>query len=185
MEQSEFVSHCESLHQRHFAGEARMSPQWPFIRKNVRSYYGKAKKYGSGWQVKIAHKTLSLPDWVRDYIICHEIAHCIDDTRSYGTMHTSEYWALLRAAYPRTDEAERWLRRQDRRRPSTVLGPNAELKRKYPVGTYVNYADGRGGDHVGTITRHNAKTMTISNDEDGGWWRIPWSLVEMAIIDIL
>ena len=67
-----------------------------------------------------------------------------------------------------------------------LIGPNRrELRCKYPVGTYVNYADGHGGDHVGTILRHSRKTMTIGIDGSNRYWRIPWAVVELAIIDIL
>lgn len=184
MQSAEFVAHCKSLNQKHFGGEAEMSPKGPFIRRNVRSYYGIAQKYADGWQIRIAWHTMDLPGWVRDYIICHELAHCVGDPKA---MHPPGFWTLLRAAYPRTDEAEAYLRRQTRPGPSDWKETPAhwDLKRKYPVGTYVNYADGHGGDHVGTILRHSRKTMTISNDEDGGWWRIPWTIVELAIIDIL
>ena len=195
MEYDGFVDHCETLHRKHFGGRAALVQKWPFIRKPVRSYYGRAKKYGDRWQVKIAHQTLSLPDWVRDYVICHELAHCIDNTRHFGAMHTPQYWALLRAAYPRTDDAERWLKSQGRTGRlvdvSSVAGfkpyndPVGLLKRKYPVGTCVNYADGRGGDHVGTVLRHSRKTMTISVDGATRGWRIPWSLVDDSIIDVL
>lgn len=184
MQQSEFADHCEALHRKHFAGRAQMNPTWPFIQKNVQSYYGKAVEYDSGWQVKIAWVTLSLPDWVRDYVICHELAHCVDDTRAYGAMHTSEFWALLRAAYPRTDEAERWLKRQDRRRPS-VDGPNGDMRRKYPVGVRVLYADSEGNEYTGHVKRHSRRTISLSIDGSGGWWRFGWGIIDKAIIEIL
>lgn len=45
-----------------------------------------------------------MPDWVRDYVIIHELMHLrrLD--------HSAAYWALVADAYPRYAEARHWLR---------------------------------------------------------------------------
>lgn len=105
-EKEVFQAHCHMLHKKHFNGDVKLG-KYPFVRRNAMSYWGQAQKYADGWQIQIAWHTLSLPDWLIDYIIIHELVHCVDKTRRYGVMHTPQFWALLKSIYPHTDEAER------------------------------------------------------------------------------
>lgn len=70
-----------------------------------------------------------------------------------------------------------------------------EIVQEYPIGTWVEY-QARGRQFVGEVKRHNAKTLSVTQEselvggfwEDTGtrkWWRIPWRLVEDAIIEIV
>jgi predicted metal-dependent hydrolase len=45
-----------------------------------------------------------MPDWVRDYVMIHELMHLrrLD--------HSRKYWRLVEAAFPRYREARQWLR---------------------------------------------------------------------------
>jgi predicted metal-dependent hydrolase len=45
-----------------------------------------------------------MPEWVRDYVMIHELMHLerLD--------HSAAYWALVAAAFPRYQQARRWLR---------------------------------------------------------------------------
>lgn len=45
-----------------------------------------------------------MPDWVRDYVLVHELMHlkCLD--------HSPRFWALVAAAYPTYLDARAWLR---------------------------------------------------------------------------
>ena len=104
-----FQAHCHTLHKKHFNGDAKLG-KYPFVRRNVISYWGQAQKYSDGWQVQIAWHTLNLPEWLIDYIIIHELVHTVDKTRRYGAMHTPQFWALLKEIYPLTNEAERALK---------------------------------------------------------------------------
>ena len=47
-----------------------------------------------------------MPDWVRDYVIIHELMHLkrLD--------HSPAFWSLVAAACPRYQEARAWLRAQ-------------------------------------------------------------------------
>ena len=49
-----------------------------------------------------------MPDWVRDYVIIHELMHLrrLD--------HSRTYWRLVAAACPAYQEARRWLRTNGR-----------------------------------------------------------------------
>jgi predicted metal-dependent hydrolase len=46
-----------------------------------------------------------MPDWVRDYVLIHELMHLKQMDHSPG------YWKLVADAYPRYVEAREWLRR--------------------------------------------------------------------------
>jgi predicted metal-dependent hydrolase len=49
-------------------------------------------------------RLVMMPDWVRDYVIIHELMHLkrLD--------HSSKFWKLVAAACPRYQEARAWLR---------------------------------------------------------------------------
>ena len=124
-----FQANCHTLHKKHFNGDAKLG-KYPFVRRNVISYWGQAQKYSDGWQVQIAWHTLNLPEWLTDYIIIHELVHTVDKTRRYGAMHTPTFWAMLKKIYPLTNEAERALKQLPyRKRGQCVELPQEWLKR--------------------------------------------------------
>jgi hypothetical protein len=49
-----------------------------------------------------------MPDWVRDYVIVHELMHLkrLD--------HSVKFWKLVAAACPQYQEARAWLRKYQR-----------------------------------------------------------------------
>jgi hypothetical protein len=53
-------------------------------------------------------RLVAMPDWVRDYVLIHEIMHLkrLD--------HSKAFWKLVAAACPRYREARGWLRANDR-----------------------------------------------------------------------
>ena len=56
-----------------------------------------------------------MPDWVRDYVMVHELMHL------KRMDHSPRFWAIVAKAYPRYQEARRWLRehaRGEARHPS-------------------------------------------------------------------
>lgn len=66
----------------------------------------------SRWGSCSARRVISLnwrlvqaPEFVRDYIIVHELMHLREMN------HSSRYWKLVEAAFPQMEEAERWLKR--------------------------------------------------------------------------
>lgn len=69
--------------------------------RNQRSRWGSCSARGV---VSLNWRLVQTPDFVRDYIIVHELMHL----RQMN--HSSRYWKLVYAAFPRTDEAEKWLK---------------------------------------------------------------------------
>ena len=53
-------------------------------------------------------RLVAMPDWVRDYVLIHELMHLkrLD--------HSRAFWRLVAAACPRHREARAWLRANDR-----------------------------------------------------------------------
>jgi hypothetical protein len=53
-------------------------------------------------------RLVTMPDWVRDYVLVHELMHLrrLD--------HSKKFWALVAAACPGYQDARRWLREHGR-----------------------------------------------------------------------
>lgn len=62
----------------------------------------------TGGAISLNWKLITVPDWVRDYIIIHELAHLAEFNHSRG------FWATVRKSFPRYREAERWLKKHER-----------------------------------------------------------------------
>ena len=69
--------------------------------RNQRSRWGSCSARGV---VSLNWRLVQTPDFVRDYIIVHELMHL----RQMN--HSSRYWKLVYEAFPRTDAAEKWLK---------------------------------------------------------------------------
>lgn len=69
--------------------------------RNQRSRWGSCGRNG---HIALNWRLIRMPDWVRDYVITHELMHLrrLD--------HSPAYWALVAAAYPDYAAARRWLR---------------------------------------------------------------------------
>ena len=59
---------------------------------------------GRNGRICLNWRLLLMPDWVRDYVLVHELMHLkrLD--------HSPRFWALVAAAYPGYQEARAWLR---------------------------------------------------------------------------
>ena len=82
--------------------------------------------------------------------------------------------------------------------PHPVKPTRGQLARRYPIGTFVMY-EAKGTQYVGHVKRHNNKTITVGvngvvtsdvgervewqEKNEGRYWRIPWGMVDDAIID--
>jgi predicted metal-dependent hydrolase len=69
--------------------------------RNQRSRWGSCGPDGHvclNWRLQL------MPDWVRDYVIVHELMHL------RRADHSSAYWALVAGAFPQYLEARQWLR---------------------------------------------------------------------------
>lgn len=73
---------------------------------------GQKTRWGScssNRSVSFNWRLVQLPPWVCDYIIFHELAH-LDHLN-----HTEAFWARLAGLFPRTEEAEKWLKAHEGR----------------------------------------------------------------------
>lgn len=52
--------------------------------------------------IRLSHRMRTMPCWVVDYVLLHELAHLVEAN------HSSRFWTLL-ADYPRTEEAKGFL----------------------------------------------------------------------------
>jgi predicted metal-dependent hydrolase len=53
-------------------------------------------------EIRLSHRLAELPDWVRDYVIVHELAHLLQAN------HGARFWHLVNR-YPRTERARGYL----------------------------------------------------------------------------
>jgi predicted metal-dependent hydrolase len=74
----------------------------PFSLRDQRSRWGSASRSG---RLSLSWRLVLAPPYVLDYVVTHELAHL----RVPG--HGRRFWALVRGADPRVDEARAWLRR--------------------------------------------------------------------------
>jgi predicted metal-dependent hydrolase len=69
--------------------------------RNQRTRWGSCGRDG---HICLNWRLVAMPDWVRDYVLIHELMHLrrLD--------HAPAYWRLVAAACPRFREARQWLR---------------------------------------------------------------------------
>jgi predicted metal-dependent hydrolase len=71
--------------------------------RDTKSRWGSCSASGC---LNFSWRLILAPPFVLDYLAAHEVAHLKEMN------HSPRYWATLRKLCPRTDEAERWLKRQ-------------------------------------------------------------------------
>lgn len=69
--------------------------------RNQRTRWGSCGRDG---HVCLNWRLIVMPDWVRDYVMIHELMHL------KRMDHSPAYWRLVAGAYPRYREARQWLR---------------------------------------------------------------------------
>jgi predicted metal-dependent hydrolase len=69
--------------------------------RNQRSRWGSCSRAGT---ISLNWRLIQTPDFVRDYICVHELMH----RREMN--HSARYWGQVAEAFPRWEEAERWLK---------------------------------------------------------------------------
>lgn len=69
--------------------------------RNQRARWGSCGREG---HITLNWRLVLMPDWVRDYVLVHELMHLRRQD------HSPDYWRLVAAAYPRYAEAREWLR---------------------------------------------------------------------------
>jgi predicted metal-dependent hydrolase len=70
--------------------------------RNQRSRWGSCGRDG---HICLNWRLVLMPEWVRDYVLVHELMHL------RRMDHSPKYWQLVAAAYPEYEAAREWLRR--------------------------------------------------------------------------
>ena len=89
---------ADRLNRRHFDGRLR----WTSIRyvSNQRSLFGSCTPQEG--TIRISDRVASLPAWVRDYVVMHELAHLVE------AGHSRRFWKLVER-YPTAERARGYL----------------------------------------------------------------------------
>lgn len=69
--------------------------------RNQRTRWGSC---GPDGRISLNWRLIAMPDWVRDYVLIHELMHL------RHLNHSPAYWARVAAACPDFEKARRWLR---------------------------------------------------------------------------
>lgn len=69
--------------------------------KYNRSNWGSCSSTGN---INLSTRLLVAPEWVRDYVIVHELAHMNEMN------HSKKYWRIVERVYPNYKKAEKWLK---------------------------------------------------------------------------
>lgn len=94
----ELAKRAAELNRTYFQGKLRWS--------EICYVTNQQKRYGSCTPatgvIRISHRVASMPAWVRDYVIVHELAHLKEAN------HGRRFWALVNR-YPKTERARGYL----------------------------------------------------------------------------
>ena len=94
----ELEKRAQELNKRYFNGRLR----W----QSIRYVTNQTKRYGSctpaNGTIRLSDRLATLPKWVRDYVIVHELAHLVEAN------HGKQFWKLVNR-YPLTERARGYL----------------------------------------------------------------------------
>lgn len=86
------------LNDEHFGGRLR----W----RSIRYVHNQRDRYGSctpeDGTIRISHRVAEYPEWVREYVVMHELAHLVQPT------HSPRFWRLM-DGYPLAERARGFL----------------------------------------------------------------------------
>jgi predicted metal-dependent hydrolase len=86
------------LNRQYFGGKLHL--------RDIRYVTNQNHRYGSctpaSATIRISHRVASMPNWVRDYVIVHELAHLVEAN------HSARFWKLVNR-YPRAERARGYL----------------------------------------------------------------------------
>lgn len=89
---------AEEMNEKYFRGQL----SW----ESIRYVTNQQKRYGSctpeQGTIRISHRVAALPDWVRRYVVMHELAHLREAN------HSDRFWKLVNR-YPLTERARGYL----------------------------------------------------------------------------
>ncbi|OGC03548.1 hypothetical protein A2276_01375 [candidate division WOR-1 bacterium RIFOXYA12_FULL_43_27] len=76
---------AQKLNQKYFGGELKIeSIEYSTNQNSVHGSCSYKKR-----TIRISHRLAGMPEWVRDYVIVHELAHIIEPN------HSSSFWQLV------------------------------------------------------------------------------------------
>ena len=87
-----------ALNTKYFSGKLR----WQEIRYVTNQQHRFGSCTPATGTIRISHRVAILPDWVRDYVIVHELAHLVEAN------HGRRFWQLVER-YPKTERARGYL----------------------------------------------------------------------------
>jgi predicted metal-dependent hydrolase len=97
-EKKELERRARELHERYFHGRPAL--------RSIRYVSNQRDRYGSctpvDGTIRLSHVLADFPDWVRDYVIVHELAHL------RAPDHSPYFWSLVRR-YPYAERARGYL----------------------------------------------------------------------------
>lgn len=70
--------------------------------RNQKTRWGSCSSKGT---LSFNYRLIAAPDFVRDYIVVHELAHLVHMN------HSRSFWALVESHYPQIEAAEKWLKK--------------------------------------------------------------------------
>lgn len=92
------AARAELLNKRYFDGKLRV--------RQVAYVTNQQRRFGSCSPseavIRISERVAAMPDWVRDYVLIHELAHLIEAS------HSPRFWALVNR-FPRAERARGFL----------------------------------------------------------------------------
>ena len=91
------LAHCVGRH----TAALGLAPR-PIAVRDTRSRWGSCSSHGS---LSFSWRLILAPPFVLDYLAAHEVAHLRE------LNHSQRFWRIVQGLCPRTDEAERWLKR--------------------------------------------------------------------------
>lgn len=92
------MQRARELSDRYFAGSLR--PRRVEYVDNQNRLYGSCSVRTQ--EIRLSHRLATMPPWVRDYVLIHELAHLREPN------HSSRFWALVNR-YPLTERARGFL----------------------------------------------------------------------------
>ncbi len=97
-ERKELERRARELHERYFSSRPAL--------KSIKYVANQRDRYGSctpsDGTIRLSHVLAEYPDWVRDYVIVHELAHL------RAPDHSAYFWQLVRR-YPHAERARGYL----------------------------------------------------------------------------
>lgn len=91
------ISKRLELINKHYFGHVVKSIKLKYNRSN----WGSCSNTGN---INLSTRLLMAPEWVRDYVIVHELAHMNEMN------HSKKYWTIVEKVYPEYKKAEKWLK---------------------------------------------------------------------------